>query len=91
MPASDAAAAASRVRGWDTVTNSVIHGRGLERARRLRGLTVEECAARAGVSPDRWRVWEAGQDWPTEVTVLRVFPRVGRESLMRLGAAGGEG
>jgi DNA-binding transcriptional regulator YiaG len=73
------------------VTNSVIHGRGLERARRLRGWSVEECAARAGVSVERWRVWEAGQDWPTEVTVLRVFPRVGRQEMMRLGAAEGEG
>lgn len=73
------------------MTNSVIHGRGLASARRLRGWSVEDCAERAGVSPDRWREWEIGQDWPTEVTVLRVFPRVGRQEMMRLGAAEGEG
>jgi transcriptional regulator with XRE-family HTH domain len=72
------------------VTNSVIHGRGLGRARRMRGLTVEECAQRAGVRPERWRDWEAGSDWPSEVEVRRVL-RVGRETLMRLGAATGEG
>jgi DNA-binding transcriptional regulator YiaG len=77
--------------GASPITNSVIHGRGLERARRLRGWTIEECAARAGVSVDRWAVWEAGQDWPTEIEVLRVFPRVGRQEMMRLGAAAGEG
>lgn len=71
------------------MTNSVIHGRGLGRARRMRGLTISECATRAGVSVRRWGDWEAGRDWPTEVEVLRVF-HVGRETLMRLGAAEGE-
>jgi transcriptional regulator with XRE-family HTH domain len=68
------------------VTNSVICGRGLGRARRLRGWTIEECAARAGVTRERWEVWEAGDDWPTEIQVLRAL-RVGRETVMRLGAA----
>jgi DNA-binding transcriptional regulator YiaG len=69
------------------VTNSIVHGRGLGRARRLRGLSVEECAARAGVSWERWFEWEAGQAWPSEVEVRHVFGRVGREALLRLGAA----
>jgi DNA-binding transcriptional regulator YiaG len=72
------------------VTNSVIHGRGLGRTRRLHGLSAAECAARAGVTVERWRDWEAGQDWPTEIEIRRVFP-VGRETLMRLGAAEPDG
>lgn len=72
------------------MTNSVIHGRGLGRARRMRGLSVEECAVRAGVTAERWEEWEAGRDWPTDVAVRRVLS-VGRETVMRLGAAASEG
>jgi hypothetical protein len=72
------------------VTNSVVHGRGLGSARRMRGLTVSECADRAGVSLRRWADWEAGRDWPTEIEVRQALG-VSRETLMRLGAAAGEG
>jgi transcriptional regulator with XRE-family HTH domain len=63
----------------------------MSRARRLHGLTLEVCAERAGVTVETWQRWEAGDDWPSEIEVLRVFGRVGRETLMRLGAAEGEG
>jgi hypothetical protein len=68
------------------VTNSVIHGQGMGSARRMRGFTVEECAARAGVTMRRWADWEAGRDWPTEIEVRQALG-VSRETLMRLGAA----
>lgn len=52
----------------------------------MRGLSVNECATRAGVEATLWVVWERGEDWPTDGQIRRALG-VGRETIMRLGAA----
>jgi hypothetical protein len=73
------------------VTSSAIHGLGMSRARRLHGLTLGECAERAGVTVETWQRWEAGDGWPPGPLALWPVFRLGRDALVRLGAAEGEG
>ena len=59
-----------------------IIGKNIARARKLRGLTQEELAEKAEITPNAIQKIEAGQRWPTEKTIksiaraLRVNPFV---------------